>query len=300
MHNIQDKKIQLAVSFSGDDRKYVEEVIGHIKKREPHLSVFYDRDYSETLVGVPLYDYLRDMYLKRSQYVMIFFSESYNTKQWPNVEASAIKDRLVTNLMDTSFLIPILLDSSPHFLPIQTGYWSRDTYSAERIAEMAVHKIHTGESVQLEFHKIFDILDLASMLKEAICKSFQLNNGNPVTDEGYQFEIPKTYCRLILELQYKNAGINALLIRYHHTNCKLNAKFINRAIFKLSCDALITMEEFGWFSIRDLDLLYQNYTHIEGTQVIEKVIDALHNLVEGSCTCYMDNGVKQCKSNPNY
>lgn len=291
MQDIHGKKIQLAVSFSGDDRKYVEEVIAHIKKREPRLSVFYDRDYSETLVGAPLYDYLRDMYLKRSQYVMIFFSESYHTRQWPNVEASAIKDRLVTNLMDTSFLIPILLDSSPHFLPIHTGYWSRETYSAEQIAEMTVHKIHTGESVKLQFHKIFDIVDLASMLKEAICKSFQLNNNGSVTDEGYHLEIPNTHCRLILNLQYKNAGINALLIQYHYANCKLNAKFINRAVFKLSCDALITMDEFGRFSIRDLDFLYQNYTNIEGTIVIEKVVGALQKLMGVGCACYMDNEV---------
>lgn len=291
MQNIQDKEIQLAVSFSGDDRKYVEEVIGHIKKHKPHLSVFYDEDYSATLVGAHLYDYLREMYLNQSQYVMIFFSESYHKKQWPNLEASAIKDRLVMNLMDTSFLIPILLDSSPNFLPIQTGYWSREKFSAEQIAEMTVHKLHTGETVNPQYHKILDIVDLSFMLKEEICKSFQLNNAYTVTDEGYQLEISKTHCKLILELQYRNAGINALLIRYHHANCKLNAKFINYAVFKLSCDALITLEDIGRFSIRDLDLLYQNHIHIEGTVVIEKVVDALRKLLNGGCTCYMGNEV---------
>lgn len=287
MEDVQDEKIQLAMSFSGDDRDYVKKVIEHIRKIAPHLSIFYDMNFSERLVGANLYDYLRDMYLNRSKYVMIFFSESYHKRLWPNVEASAIKDRMVTNLMDTSFLIPILLDSSPHFLPIQTGYWSRETFSVERIAEMTVHKIHTGESVNLQFHKIFDIIDLASMLKDTICRSFQLGNMGSVTNEGYQLEIPQTHCKLILELQYKNAGINALLIRYQHTNCKLNAKSINHAVFKLSCNALITMEEFGRFSIRDLDLFHENYTHIEGTLVIEKVVDALRDLLNRGCACYV-------------
>jgi hypothetical protein len=91
----------IALSFAGEDRAYVEQVAEHLKIAG--IKVFYDAFEKATLWGQNLADHLADVYGRRSRFVIIFASKHYAEKAWPTLErqaaqARAIKERQVVVL----------------------------------------------------------------------------------------------------------------------------------------------------------------------------------------------------------
>lgn len=293
LNNIKDKvpkTFELAVSYSSEDREYVNSIIQEIEGMNPSIDIFYDKDYSRELNGKDLYEYLRNIYLKQSKFVMVFFSNSYFKKQWPNLEISAIKDRLFLNFMDTTFLIVVVIDTSQSFLPVTTGFWAKDAFSVKEIAQMTLHKIKTKESRNLQYHAINDIYDLAYSLKmrfvDALNKTLkEAKIFESKTDEGFMIEIKKRSCKVVFEFQYKNIGIEALLLRYYYKDCPFKSKQTNHNVFKLGCNAYVTCEETGIFEINNLDLLKSNYDKIDGNKTIELIIKSLFIKINNNCNC---------------
>jgi hypothetical protein len=74
----------VALSFAGEDRKYVEKVASLLRKME--LRVFYDKFEKVSLWGKDLYQYLSEVYSKRAKYTVIFISKHYAEKLWPDHE----------------------------------------------------------------------------------------------------------------------------------------------------------------------------------------------------------------------
>lgn len=281
---------QLAVSYSSEDKDYVDSIIREIKKKDPSVTVFYDKDYVKELNGKDLYVYLRDIYLNKSKYVMTFFSRSYYERQWPNLESSAIKDRIFLNLMDTTFLIVVVIDTSQSFLPCTTGFWAKDAFSIGEIAEMTLHKIYTKESINLQYHKINDIYDLTFALKtrfvNALYKTIKETKiFDFKTDEGFRIEIKKHSCTIVFEFQYKNTGLDALLLRYFCKECPFNSKQTNYEVFKLGCNAYITCDKMGLFEINNFDLFEKDYEKTDGNKLIEIITETLFEKISQNCNC---------------
>ena len=65
-------KYDVALSFAGEDRKYVEEVALFLKKK--NIAVFYDYFEEETLWGKNLISYLEEIYTHKSKYCVIFIN----------------------------------------------------------------------------------------------------------------------------------------------------------------------------------------------------------------------------------
>ena len=66
----------MALSFAGEDRKYVEQVANEL--RDNGVNVFYDKFEETKLWGKDLYTYLRDIYQNKALYTVIFVSEAYS------------------------------------------------------------------------------------------------------------------------------------------------------------------------------------------------------------------------------
>ena len=62
-------KYDVALSFAGEDRKYVEEVALFLKKK--NIAVFYDYFEEETLWGKNLISYLEEIYTHKSKYLSL-------------------------------------------------------------------------------------------------------------------------------------------------------------------------------------------------------------------------------------
>jgi len=112
----------VALSFAGEDRDYVEKVANSLKTKR--IRVFYDKFEDVNLWGKNLYDYLIDTYRNRAKYTIIFVSQHYANKAWPNLERQAAQARAlqenreyvlaarfdeteVPGLLDTTGIIPL-------------------------------------------------------------------------------------------------------------------------------------------------------------------------------------------------
>jgi DNA-binding response OmpR family regulator len=113
------KNYDIALSFAGEDRDYVERVATLL--REVSINVFYDKFETANLWGRNLADHLGEIYGKRSRFVVMFISKYCPTKSWPtherqNAQARAIQENKVV-------LLPVRFDDTEiPGLPSTTGY----------------------------------------------------------------------------------------------------------------------------------------------------------------------------------
>ena len=84
-------RYEVALSFAGEDRKYVESVASELAGAG--VAVFYDRYEEAELWGKNLYDHLRYIYSEAADYIVIFISAAYVTKPWTNHERESAQSR---------------------------------------------------------------------------------------------------------------------------------------------------------------------------------------------------------------
>ena len=110
----QEFDFDVAVSFAGEDRNYVSEIVEGIKDG---VQVFYDEDYAVEAWGEDGIEYFSDVYLRRAKYTVMFVSQRYAAKMWTNVERRAALARAATQR--SAYILPIRLDDTelPGLLP---------------------------------------------------------------------------------------------------------------------------------------------------------------------------------------
>lgn len=82
----------VALSFAGEDREYVEDVANWLKKMD--IKVFYDKYEKISLWGKDLYEHLTEVYNKRAKFTVIFISKHYADKLWTIMKEKALKQEL--------------------------------------------------------------------------------------------------------------------------------------------------------------------------------------------------------------
>ncbi|MGD8195256.1 toll/interleukin-1 receptor domain-containing protein [Herbiconiux sp. P18] len=98
----------VAVTFAGEDRVFVEEVVNLVK--EAGFSVFYDEDYKYESWGEDLTEYFPDVYERRARFAVMFISQHYAAKPWTRLERRSVLARAL-NAQD-GYLLPVRLDST--------------------------------------------------------------------------------------------------------------------------------------------------------------------------------------------
>src|ERR1700754_70184 len=83
----------VALSFAGEDRVYVEQVATLL--REAGLKVFYDGFEEVSLWGKNLYDHLSQVYGQKARYTVMFISRHYANKIWTTHERKSAQERAV-------------------------------------------------------------------------------------------------------------------------------------------------------------------------------------------------------------
>jgi hypothetical protein len=84
-------KYEVALSFAGEDRAYVQMLADGLTAKD--VSVFYDAFEKADLWGKNLYDHLIEIYQKSARYTVIFISQHYQAKVWTNHERQAAQAR---------------------------------------------------------------------------------------------------------------------------------------------------------------------------------------------------------------
>lgn len=105
--DIATHHFDVALSFPGEARQLVEEVVAELKIRLDNDSYFYDNNYVSQLARPSLDTLLQDIYRNRAKVVVVFLSEDYEHKKWCGVEFRAIRE--------------IILDQEDKVMFVRTG-----------------------------------------------------------------------------------------------------------------------------------------------------------------------------------
>lgn len=105
----EDPYYDVAVSFAGEQREYVEEAVRYLQAEG--VKVFYDKDEQARLWGMDLVEELGSTYRDRAFRTVMFVSKEYGEKVWPYQERRAAQARAVKE-MNEPYILPVLMDDS--------------------------------------------------------------------------------------------------------------------------------------------------------------------------------------------
>jgi len=163
----------IAVSFAGEDRPYVEQVADALKLSG--LSVFYDGYEKANLWGKDLYVHLTNVYRDYSKFCLMFISEHYAKKQWTNHERRAAQARAF--LENREYILPLRLDDTPIGGILETtGFVDARHTRIDEIVDILTAKVrefNEANGIIAEIVKVEDAFERAG---------FQLPNGQRVRD----------------------------------------------------------------------------------------------------------------------
>lgn len=135
---------QVALSFAGEDRQYVEKVAHHLKKSG--INVFYDKFEQIALWGKDLYSHLDDVYRNKARYCVLFISEAYRKKLWTNHERESAQARAFEERLE-EYILPARFDDTqiPGIRPT-TGYVDLRNCTPPKLAELIAQKVNNSKS----------------------------------------------------------------------------------------------------------------------------------------------------------
>lgn len=107
MSEEETQDFDIAVSFAGEDREYVSDLVQGLKGE---LRVFYDEDFLVETWGEDLVDYFTNLYQHRTRYVVMFISRHYAEKMWTNLERRSALAQAVTRR--SAYVLPVRLDDT--------------------------------------------------------------------------------------------------------------------------------------------------------------------------------------------
>lgn len=128
----------VALSFAGEDRAYVDEVANILKQESIH--VFYDDFEKENLWGENLYTHLREVYSEKAKYTIMFCSKYYARKLWTNHERESAQERAFRE--NKTYILPVRFDDTkiPGILDT-IGYIDLRNTSADKLCKLIIRKL---------------------------------------------------------------------------------------------------------------------------------------------------------------
>ena len=90
--DIRKHNFDVALSFPGEIRSYVESIAAELERLMGPDSYFYDSNYTAQLARPSLDELLQDIYRNRSKLIVVFLCEEYQEKEWCGIEFRAIKE----------------------------------------------------------------------------------------------------------------------------------------------------------------------------------------------------------------
>ncbi len=143
MRRAGEYEYDVAFSFAGENRDYVQAVYQCLVAAG--VNVFYDQDYEVELWGKDLVAHLDDIYRNRARYCVMFISQHYQKKAWPNHERKSAQARAFLE-QKGDYLLPARFDATEILGVLPTlGYIDLATRTPEAFAELILEKIGRKE-----------------------------------------------------------------------------------------------------------------------------------------------------------
>lgn len=133
-----DYEFDVALSFAGEQREYVENVATFLKQKG--RKVFYDKFEQSQLWGRNLVDYFKEVYYSKSRFCIMFISNEYLRKMWPMHERRNATARDLEEFGE--YILPVVFDKvDVPGLDKYRGYLNAHKNSPQQIAKIFLKKI---------------------------------------------------------------------------------------------------------------------------------------------------------------
>jgi tetratricopeptide (TPR) repeat protein len=160
----EDEFYDIALSFAGEDRNYVEELAKLLRSR--NVNVFYDLFKKVDLWGKDLYQYLNDIYQKKAVYTVIFISKHYKSKHWASHELKSAQARAFEE--NEEYILPARFDNTEiPGIRKTTGYVDLNSTTPDELASMLCQKL---DDMAEHFTALRYIDDIDSLYKLSLNK----------------------------------------------------------------------------------------------------------------------------------
>ena len=131
---------EVALSFAGEEREYVEKVAEYLNKNG--VKVFYDESQEEEakMWGVDLTEYLYGIYAKKARYCVMFISKNYAEKVWTRHEKRSALERAIKEKLE--YILPARFDDTEiQGLPSTFKYVDLRIKTPEQVGNLVLMKL---------------------------------------------------------------------------------------------------------------------------------------------------------------
>lgn len=136
----------IALSFAGEDREYVERVAELLKAKG--IKVFYDRFEEALLWGKDLGVHFEFVYRRGARFCIPFISKSYKEKIWTNYEIRNAICRAIETKEE--YILPARFDDTEiDGLRTSIAYINLQTYSPDEFAYIILNKILNQDEISI-------------------------------------------------------------------------------------------------------------------------------------------------------
>lgn len=105
--NRKMRNFTVALTYAGENRGYVEQVANNLEEKLGKGKVFYDRFFRAELARINLDIFLQDIYRNKSDFIVVFLSKDYETKEWCGLEWRSVRDLIKRKQSDKIILVKI-------------------------------------------------------------------------------------------------------------------------------------------------------------------------------------------------
>lgn len=140
--NLADHHFDVALSFPGEARAYVEQVAQHLERLLGPDRYFYDRNYTAQLARPSLDTFLQGIYRDGSRLIVVFAGGDYQRKDWCGIEFRAVRE--IINERDHDRIMFVRMDDGE-----VEGIFGHDGYADARQHEPSEIAAFIEERVSL-------------------------------------------------------------------------------------------------------------------------------------------------------
>ncbi|GIU26472.1 TIR domain-containing protein [Shewanella sp. MBTL60-007] len=140
MTRLEDINFKVAVSFPGEKRAYVADVVNELKSAYGKDSVFYDFDYQSQLARPNLDTYIQNIYRNQADLLVVFLCEDYTQKQWCGLEWRAVRD-IIKHKEDQRIMFVKFDDASIDGVFSIDGYIDASYHDEKKVAQFIHERI---------------------------------------------------------------------------------------------------------------------------------------------------------------
>jgi hypothetical protein len=138
--DITTHEFDVALSFPGEVRPYIEKIVEELEKNIGPNSYFYDNKYVSQLARPSLDTLLQEIYRKRSKLVVVFLCNDYQRKEWCGIEFRAIRE-IIMERKDKKIMFIKMDDGIVDGIFKTDGYIDVQKYQPKDIARFIQERI---------------------------------------------------------------------------------------------------------------------------------------------------------------